>query len=250
MLKRITFSFFAALCAITLVNPSPALAEVLQGKVQQDTTLQNKQPALSRTKDVDGADPFSGKDDTSGMEALDAPDSAFKQMNQQPPFNLQTQTNGPDRYQMPLPPQQDQMPQQVQQQAPPRVNPNDPDSGNPALQLAWDAWHKRVAEAIYIRYNFFAKAAFSHSQPLLCQVSYVVTRDGHIQALDMKQKSSNVLYNVLVFQAIKSLDGDINLLQFPPGSRRQFVPKYGTFAQNYGANGFKYTTNDTERLQQ
>jgi hypothetical protein len=244
MLKRTTFSFVAALCALTLSSSIPAQADVLQGKVETDTHLRNKQPALNRTKDVGGGDPFSGKDDTGpAMDAID-PGDAIKQLNQQPTFNLNTQTTGPDRYQMPLPTQQ------VQQPPPPKINPNDPDSGNPELQLAWDMWHKRVAEAIYVRYNFFARAAFQRSQPLLCQVSYVVTRDGHIQALDMKQKSNNVLYNVLVFQAIKSLDGDVNLLQFPPGSRRQFVPKYGTFAQNYGANGFKYTTGDQETLRQ
>lgn len=234
--------------ALFAANLLPVSAEVLQGKIEQDTTLQHKMPALNRSKDVDGADPFSGKDDAPPIDALDAPAEMFKQ--QPPPaFNLNTQTDGPDRYAMPLQPQGGQMPQQ---QAPPQQvqhNPNDPDSGNPQLQLAWDAWHKRVAEAIFVRYNFFAKAAFSHSPPLLCHVSYVVTRDGHIQALDMKQKSNNVLYNVLVFQAVKSLDGDINLLQFPQGSRRQFVPKVGTFAQNYGANGFKYTTGDQERLQ-
>lgn len=235
--------------ALAATNLQPVLADVLKGNVQQDQMLQQKQPALNRTKDIE-ADPFSNKDDsTPGMDAIDAPADAIKAINQQP-FNLQTQTNGPDKYAMPLAPQEQAMPQLPVQQPQPQFNPNDPDGGNPAMQLAWDAWHRRVAEAIYTRYNFFAKAAFHNSQPLLCQVSYVVTRDGHITQMNMAQKSPNVLYNVLVFQAVKSLDGDQMLLQFPPGSRRQFVQKYGTFAQNYGANGFKYTTGDQERLGQ
>jgi hypothetical protein len=246
MLRKILFlSVVLALVATTM---QPVLADVLKGNVQQDQMMQQKQPALNRTKDIE-ADPFSNKDDTTpGMDAIDAPSDAMKAINQQP-LQGNTQTTG-NPYNMPLAPQEQAMPQQPVQQPQAQFNPNDPDSGNPAMQLAWDAWHRRVAEAIYTRYNFFAKAAFHNSQPLLCQVSYVVTRDGHITQMNMAQKSNNVLYNVLVFQAVKSLDGDQMLLQFPPGSRRQFVQKYGTFAQNYGANGFKYTTGDQERLGQ
>lgn len=245
MLRKILY--LSAVLALAATNMQAVLADVLKGGVNQNTTLQSAPPMLNRSKDID-ADPFSNKDDTApNMDAIDAPADVMKAINQ--PLRSGTTTNG-NPYNMPLPTQMDQMPQQPVQQPQAQFNPNDPDSGNPAMQLAWDAWHKRVAEAIYVRYNFFAKAAFHNSQPLLCQVSYVVTRDGHIQALDMKQKSPNVLYNVLVFQAVKSLDGDQMLLQFPPGSRRQFVQKYGTFAQNYGANGFKYTTGDAEKLGQ
>jgi FtsZ-interacting cell division protein ZipA len=40
------------------------------------------------------------------------------------------------------------------------------------------------------------------------------------------------------------------VLQFPPGSRRQYVEKTGTFTWNYGQQGFKYTTGDQERIKQ
>jgi hypothetical protein len=40
------------------------------------------------------------------------------------------------------------------------------------------------------------------------------------------------------------------VLEYPPNSRRQFVEKTGTFTWNYGQQGFKYTTGDSERIQQ
>jgi len=60
----------------------------------------------------------------------------------------------------------------------PAFDPNDPDS-SPDMQLAWDAWHRRVAGTIYDRFNFFAKAA-SSIPTLASRLSYQVTRDGHI----------------------------------------------------------------------
>ncbi len=99
-------------------------------------------------------------------------------------------------------------------------DPNDPDSGNPAMQLAWVAWRHRLRTAIYIRYTAFARAAFHHSPPLHCSATFTVTKDGHIEDLRMETKSANVLYNVLVLQAIKSVSGDQTTLQFPPGSKR------------------------------
>lgn len=102
-------------------------------------------------------------------------------------------------------------------------DPNDPDSGNPALQLAWDAWHRRLRTAIYTRYMFFSKAAFHRSPPLHCSATFTITKDGHVEDLKMETKSANVLYNVLVFQAIKSVDGDRVTLPFPPGSKRLSV---------------------------
>jgi hypothetical protein len=136
------------------------------------------------------------------------------------------------------------------QQPPPQtVNQNDPDS-SPDMQLAWDVWHHRVAEAIYQRFNFLAKLGFKHSPPLLCKVSYVVTRDGQVGNVQVQENSPNMLFNIIVVQTVKSLNGDVALLSFPQGSRRQFVPKVGTFTQNYGGDGFKYTLGDKETIQQ
>ena len=89
----------------------------------------------------------------------------------------------------------------------------DPDS-SPEMQLSWDAWHRRVAEALFTRFNFFAKAAFRYSPPLACVISYVVTREGQVVNVQMQQQSSNLMFNLLVSTVIKSINGDTTLLQF------------------------------------
>jgi hypothetical protein len=124
---------------------------------------------------------------------------------------------------------------------------NDPDSSS-ELRLAWDAWHKRVAAAIFQRFDFFAHSAFKYSPPLMSRISYTVTHDGHIQNLNVVQHSSNPMFDLLITQCVKSLDGDHALLQFPTGSRRVCVDKFGTFTQNNGIEGFKYTTGDRETI--
>lgn len=240
---------------------SQAPGGVLKGRVEEQGSKTHN--TLSRTKDVrqDNSDPFSGKEDN---QMLDAPVNSFEPEITRPPqqqrmFPLSAGMGGQPRM-APANPmnapidmggEPDAMPQQVQQQQPqqqPQFNPNDPDS-SPDMQLLWDMWHKKVAGVIFERFNFFAKAAFRMSPPLTCKLSYAVTRDGHITNINMDQKSTNVLFNVLVFQCVRSLDGDAATLQFPQGSRRQYVQKYGTFAQNWGgAPGFKYTVNDKERL--
>ena len=103
----------------------------------------------------------------------------------------------------------------------------------PDMRLAWDAWHKRVAGAISDRCIFMSKAAFKHSQPLVAVVSYTVTRDHHILNVKVQQKTPNLLYKVLIYQVIRSFDGDASVLEFPRGSRRAFVQKLATFTQNY-----------------
>lgn len=253
--KTVSVSCFVLM---VLIAAPASFAEVLKGSVQEQG---KKEDAIGlRRTDLDpGADPFVDESDSKEM-LLEAPQEAFKiDKPKKPtrPFNLQVQEQGraPMQAMQPVPGnfnpydgEGDQMPAPPQnpgRQMP--MNPQDPDS-SPEMQLMWDAWHKRVAEAIYARFNFLAKVAFRHSPALLCRVSYVVTRDGHIQNPQIQEKSTNVLFNVIVFQTVKSLEGDINLLQFPPGSRRMFVPKSGTFTQNYGGDGFRYTMGDRETL--
>lgn len=262
-LKHCTALTIPILLGVVLLQPA-ALAQnkVLQGRVdaqgQRDTSNGNG----LRREDINtnGPDPFSdGKDEP--QEMLEPSNDSFKMEPVRKPdkkFGLSASEHGPaamapmnpmvspyDGEAEPmLPPQQIPSNQPFKQQ----VQQNDPDN-SPDMQLAWDMWHKRVAEAIYTRFNFLAKLGFKHSPPLLCKVSYVVSRDGHIQNIQVTQKSTNVLFNVIVFQTVKSLDGDLNLLQFPQGSRRMFVPKVGTFTQNYGGDGFRYTVGDRETLQ-
>lgn len=253
----------ALICAVTVLSFVataflPATADVLKGRVEE--TTKNRTPTLNRG-DIrpSNNDPFSGTDDDG--ELIDAPKYRAQPVQAPPkaarPFNLKADTQGNPYNPASQPPVQapmdmggepDNMPAQVQQPMPPAFNPNDPDS-SPDMQLAWDMWHKRVAQCIFERFNFFAKAAFRRSPPLMSKLTYVVTRDGQITNMNMPQKAGNVLFNVLVFQSVKSLQGDMSILQFPEGSRRMYVPKSGTFTQNYGSEGFRYTVGDRETLQ-
>lgn len=120
---------------------------------------------------------------------------------------------------------------------------------NPAaMGLVWDAWHRRISQAIVSRFNFFASAAFRGVvTPLTVQVSYKVTADGHIEDINMVQKSSNHLFNILVCQSINSLDGDTELLDFPPGSRLRYIAKYATFV--YPTRDYRYSGPDDDVLE-
>lgn len=263
MKTALTILLASGICLGSFSAIAPCLAQsdnpkVLKGRVE-DQGAKAAPTGLRRT-DIEGPDPFSD-DNEPEQEVLEASKDAYKIDEPRRPkkgFGLQASEHGPAAM-MPMNPlvnpydgESEPMlpPQAIPQQQPfqQQVQQNDPDS-SPDMQLAWDIWHKRVAEAIYTRFNFLAKLGFKRSPPLLCKVSYVVTRDGQVQNIQVTQKSSNVLFNVIVYQTVKSLNGDLNLLQFPQGSRRMFVPKVGTFTQNYGGDGFRYTVGDRETLQ-
>jgi hypothetical protein len=223
-------------------------------KLQKDDKLENQ--GLSRGKDLKQKKkdtPFASGEDIleanpdnfKAAPVMKAPkplkatveDSGGGDLQGQNPMGTPIQGDGMDD--TPAPPVQ-AMPAQ------PQWDPNDPDS-SPDMQLLWDIWHKRVAATIFDRFNFFAKAAFKNSPPLLCQVGYVVTRDGQIKDVNVRKPSSNGMFNVMVCQAVKSLNGDMTVLQFPQGSRRMFVPKVGDFMKNYGTpDGFRHQTGDQE----
>lgn len=159
------------------------------------------------------------------------------------PFGLSLEDNS-----MPEEPQQPPARQQPMQprmgQAPPNQDPDD----TPEMQLLWDAWHRRVAGEIFTRFNLFAKAAFRHSPPLVAVVTYRVSRDGRVDNVQLVKGSTNLFFNLLITQVVKSMNGNTALLQYPPGSRRQIVEKVGTFSQNVGTEGFSHQTGDAERI--
>lgn len=253
----IAFAIFA-----TPISTLPSLAadtggQMLRGRVYDQG--QRERPGLSRD-DLPTEQPslqtenpvFVPTRDMMKMEPVAAPPK--------PPFSLNANQNGGNPFLPgtpvaapgnpydgvgeglpPMPFQQQPAPMQAPYNA-------DPDA-TPEMQLLWDIWHHRVAEAIFVRFNYLAKVAFKCSPPLLCKVTYVVTRDGHIQNIQVQERSPNVLFNMIICQTIKSLDGEVALLQYPPGSRRMIVPKNGTFTQNYGSDGFKYTKGDFETVQ-
>lgn len=116
------------------------------------------------------------------------------------------------------------------------------------IELAWDAWHKRLAEAIYARFDFLALQKFEDSPPLGVKIRYVVTKDGRIDGLTVVQKSSNMMFDALACHAIMWQARKPDLLKFPEGSNRQSVEKFATFTQNMGDEGYKATEGDKETV--
>lgn len=93
----------------------------------------------------------------------------------------------------------------------------------------WTVWDQAISKSIHERFSSFARAAFRHSPPLAGEVLYTVTIGNHIADISLISKSSNVLLNVLMFQAIKSLEGN-PILQFPPGATGLPVSQTAKFA--------------------
>jgi hypothetical protein len=255
---------------LLIMASSQARADILQGGVQTENFIpRGGTPGLRRQ---DMGDPFSGNNQPNPpvvQQMIQPPADAFDLQGLRPPpppaprsqpTNLQTEINqsqASDFQGLPGEGVPDVQPQSVPmlppavnapQQANVEADQADPDK-SPELQLAWDQWHRRVANAVYERYNAMAQMAFKYSRPLGVYVTYVVTRDGQITDVKLQQKSPNVAYNTLIILVIKSLSGQKALLQFPQGSKRFSVDKGGTFTQNYGGVlGFKYATGDRETV--
>jgi hypothetical protein len=202
---------------------SPSFAQqgpgYLHGKVEQKNVFHPTAPLTTPS----GDDPFSG---TGGDQ--------FPAASQPPP---PVEGHVGDTFSGPVPTQ----PRRVSASA-------QAFQESPELQIAWDAWHQRIGQAVFARFNNMSKAAFKYSEPLACKVSYTVTREGHLKDIKILDPSPNPMFNVLVTTAIKSINGDLELLQFPEGTRRTEVEKIGTFTQNYGVEGFRYTTGDKETV--
>jgi hypothetical protein len=247
--------------AFASVAPLAASADTLKAGVQQTDIKKMEQQGLGRGDIGRGADPFANapkKEEDGGM--LEAPPGAFdaNPFGNAKSLHASAQDEGGGNFNgqnmAPLmensaPPTQ----MEGNQNAPMHgsaVTPvnNDPDKSQ-AMMLLWDAWHKRVAETIYTRFNSSAQMFFKHSPPLACQVSYMVARDGRIGNVRVLQPSNNPIYNTMLLTVIKSMAGN-PVLEYPPNSKRQFVEKSGTFTWNYsGGQGFKYFTGDKEQIQ-
>jgi hypothetical protein len=246
----------ALTCSAVLAQNGELLKGTIQTQEFFNPTSTNEQfgsPSLTR-KDLPGSgrnttiDPFDNSPNQQGETAVSVPQSATQTALVAPPapYPPNSAENGlPGNFNQESP-RSSRSPAGLQASV---SENNDPDS-SPELQLAWDAWHKRIAAAIFQRFDFFAHSAFKYSPPLMARIGYVVTSTGHIQNLNVVQHSSNPMFDLLITQCVKSLDGDSQLLKFPAGSRRMSVEKFGTFTQNYGLEGFKYTTGDRETIRQ
>jgi hypothetical protein len=276
-LKRTITSALAVLLGLaflSLTAPDSAWAggkTVLRGKVDQagynvpsdDGLAGVGGPSLSR-KDIEKS-PFDHQS-APANGALDAPKEAFQgaSLKPKPSFGLHAEDEGGGNFRgkgIPgIPDQTALLPQEaaprtfipidedpsLQAAIPQNAAAADPDS-SPEMQLAWDEWHHRVAEAIFERFKFFANKAFTANPMLVARVSYVVTREGRIGNVQFSQKCPNLMFNALILQCIKSINGDQALLQFPQGSRRMTVDKFGVFDMA-GRGAFRYTVGDREIL--
>jgi hypothetical protein len=78
-------------------------------------------------------------------------------------------------------------------------------------------------------------AAFKRSRPMAAVAAYTVTSGGRILNARLTQANMNPIYNAIVLTAINSMNGNMQILQFPQGSRRNMVDKAGTFIHNSGS---------------
>jgi len=264
------------LCALSLLltlgascwsTTLPVSADLLKGGVKtEDYMHPSGQPSLNRN-DL-GGDPFGSNENNTApaQQVLQPANGGFDVRSQRPPapppdFNLHADDAGaaPDfngTPQQAMPALQSQ-PTAMVPQAGPFPGDQSPHMGNAAndpektaaMQLAWDEWHRRVAEAVYQRFITMSHSAFKYSSPLAAYVSYTVTRDGRVINVQLQQRSSNVAFNAMIMMVVNSMSGQRDLLVFPPGSRRMTVEKGGMFTENYGPQqGFKFTTNDRETI--
>lgn len=242
-----------SLCLTPFLTCEAALAQnkPLKGTARLDDIYKQQGPSLNR-QDIDNAgDPFGSESDS-----FDAPEASFASQTPMPdnptPYNLNVSQGGGQPLQSMQPTQgtpgmQHQQPINVV--PPQQVAMKDPESVG-QMKLAWDQWHKRVAESIYVKYNGLARVAFKRSRPLAARVAYTVSRNGQITNVRLIQRSPNLIFNTMIFGVLKSMNGN-PILAFPQGSQRMSVEKTGTFLWNYNnVQGFKYTTNDRETIQQ
>ncbi len=269
--KMTTLSLATAFAGQFLVFPCQAAQTTkapFKIRVEQGFIKPEDGPSLNRNDIKNAGDPFDSSGSGSGTEdAFEAPASAFqvqtsKTGNPQP-FRMQADDSGEFNGQG-MPGMGDQMPQQQaprqammppQMQPPtqmnqmrPNNNPNDPDGQE--MKLAWDEWHRRVAEAIFNQISTAAKTMLPKTQPLVCVINYTVNRDGRVVNVHMQQNSANILYNGMVYAVVARMSGN-PVLQFPQGSRRMSVDKLSTFSHNSGPQqGFRSITGDQETMRQ
>ena len=239
----------SVLISFFLVLPDKAQAQgtTLKGTASQSDIIREDGPSLRR-EDIQNNDPFGEQT----LEPAEADFDAPQQEMPKAPFDLNANQQGPmmggqpqqaqpdapmQQQQAMLPPQQQQIPMQAQ----------DPESVG-QMKLAWDMWHKRVAENIYLKYHTLAKMGFKRSRPLCTKVVYTVDANRNITGVNLYERSPNLMFNMMIMGVLKSMNGN-PILTFPEGTRRTSVEKTGTFLWNYGTgNAFRYTTNDRETI--
>ncbi len=264
--KVTTLTLATAFAGQLMVGPVQAATQpnkTFKLRADQGFIRPEEGPSLNRNDMKNAGDPF----DSSGAgqeDTFEAPPSAFQvqaaKTGMPPQYNLSANDGGQFNGQG-MPGMGDQMPppQQGRQQmmqpdmAPPtqmmnqmRQNPNDPDGQE--MKLAWDEWHRRVAETIFNQISGYAKTFLAKSPPLVCVINYTITRDGRVINVRMQSNSSSIVYNAMVYATVSKMAGN-PVLQFPQGSRRMTVDKISTFGHNNGGpTGFRSITGDQETM--
>jgi outer membrane biosynthesis protein TonB len=124
---------------------------------------------------------------------------------------------------------------------------SDPDKST-EMQVLWDAWHARVAQTIYQRFDHLAQVRFKRGKVLECKVSYLVTSDQKIENVHVLQHSTDPAFDQLIVTTIQGMTHHPYLL-FPRQSQRQSVERTGTFTLNKPNNrGFEYQKGDKEQI--
>jgi len=136
----------------------------------------------------------------------------------------------------------------VEQPAPEKIGKPISEQQQAELKANWNAWHKRVAALIYKRFNQSAQKLFKGSQPLSCQVGYMISWDGRVGQVRVLHASTNPVYDAMLLTTIRSIEHD-PILVFPQGSKRKFIEKSGTFTWNFASHslyGGRYVGNFDE----
>jgi hypothetical protein len=244
---------------ILLLGGLASDAKVLNGSVRAQDMLQKN--GMNRNDISHGTDPFGGGGQINPLDqTIDAAPCSFgvPTIAPAPPprqLHLNAQADDPQNADLGagsavpdtnpgVGQAENAYPNQLALAAPPP----DPDQSQEML-LAWDRWHKNLASAIYQRYTS-TNALFSNGPPLMVTVAYCVNRNGQITNTRFTQKSANPLFNIACMGIVSSLNGNLNVLTFPAGSRRMAVDKAAEFEVNTGNEGFKHTIHDNERIQQ
>ena len=120
------------------------------------------------------------------------------------------------------------------------------DRNSQQLVLLWEAWHKQMSHALYLRTG--KRVLFTQATGA-ARMQITVTRDHQITGEPLSA-SGDPRIAAAYFDAVQSLNGNPGLT-FPPGSQRDFV----TFSYQYiqGANvlpGYNWKHGDQESVQQ
>ncbi len=115
------------------------------------------------------------------------------------------------------------------------------ESNSRELMLAWEMWHKQLAEAMYKRVRIVGEGG--------CAYKLTITRDHHLSIAIVGSMGSPLLKEEIV-SAARSLDGNIGL-SFPQGSQRKVVNEYLSIVCGRNVRpGFNWERGDFEKIRQ